>query len=146
MDISTLLRRSEWTHLDDEPDLDVLASYLTPRVVPRGTRMLEQGCAERWLGVVAEGEVEVVQQVLGGNERMLRILGPGRTFGELSMLDARPRSASVDALVDSTVLVLDVAELEQMAAENPAVAFRLAMWLAKTVSGRFRANEDAATW
>jgi len=60
-------------------------------------------------------------------------MGPGETFGELSLLDDQPRSATVTALDSTTVLLLDkwqfVAELKQHPEVAVAMLPTLARWL-----------------
>ena len=56
-----------------------------------------------------------------GGERILAILGPGALVGELAMIDAQPRSASVTAARDSELSFISRAAFEQVAAAHPDV-------------------------
>ncbi|MCU0624283.1 MAG: cyclic nucleotide-binding domain-containing protein, partial [Gemmatimonadaceae bacterium] len=56
--------------------------------------------------IVREGRVKVVLVADDGREIILNILGPGEHFGELALIDDRPRSANVVATEDATLLVL----------------------------------------
>ncbi|MEK7689863.1 MAG: cyclic nucleotide-binding domain-containing protein, partial [Bdellovibrionota bacterium] len=55
---------------------------------------------------IREGKVRVYKRYLG-QKNTLAIVGEGDVFGELSFFDAKPRSASIEALTDVTVLAVD---------------------------------------
>lgn len=56
-----------------------------------------------------------------GSERILAIMGPGAVIGELSMIDGRPRSASVTALRDSELSSITRTAFDAYACEHPEV-------------------------
>jgi len=60
-----------------------------------------------WLYVLVDGEVEVTRRVPGQAEVVLRRLGPGDCFGEISLVSDRPRSATVRSLTGVNVLAVD---------------------------------------
>lgn len=65
-----------------------------------------------------------------GTERILAILGAGSIVGELSMIDGKPRSASVSAVRDSELSFISRAAFEQFAAQHPEVYRHLVTLLA----------------
>ena len=89
-----------------DPDaLEDLAADAKPIRVLAGDWLLREGDAADDLFVVVRGRLRVVANANGG-ERTLRILGPGAAIGELALLTGAPRSASVQAVRDSTLLRL----------------------------------------
>ena len=84
--------------------------------------------------VIVSGAVRVVRD----GETVGR-LGPGEFFGELSVLDRRPRNAQVVADVPTTCLALASWDLEAVISEQPTVA--LAML--RVLAGRLRDVTDA---
>jgi predicted acylesterase/phospholipase RssA len=89
----------------DADALEQLAADATPVRVLAGDWVLREGEAAEDLFVVVRGRLRVVGTA-GGEERTLRILGPGAAIGELALLTGAPRSASVQAVRDSTLLRL----------------------------------------
>ena len=86
----------------DEKDL--LASQLEQRRVRPGQRIVEQGAEGQSLYVIAEGLLEVrVRFEDDGVEQKVAQVGPGDSFGEISLLRGPPRRASVVILTDVAV-------------------------------------------
>ena len=56
-----------------------------------------------------------------GGERILAILGPGAVVGELAMIDAQPRSASVIAARNSELQFISRASFDEVAAAQPDI-------------------------
>lgn len=71
-----------------------IAPLLEEVFVPAGEVLIEEGAVEDWLFIVTDGEAEVVRR-----DRRVRV-GAGEALGELSLLDAKPRSATVLAATD----------------------------------------------
>jgi CRP-like cAMP-binding protein len=70
---------------------------------------------------VEQGLLKVSVLSQSGGERILAILGPGALVGELAVIDARPRSASVSAARDSELSFISRSAFEAVAETNPAV-------------------------
>jgi CRP-like cAMP-binding protein len=70
---------------------------------------------------VEQGLLKVSVVSPSGGERILAILGPGALVGELAIIDAQPRSASVTAARDSDLSFISRASFEQVATKNPEV-------------------------
>ncbi|HUO38346.1 MAG TPA: cyclic nucleotide-binding domain-containing protein, partial [Mycobacterium sp.] len=69
-----------------------------------GTILFEQGALADLIYIVSQGELEIVRQLAGGGEEMLRIAKAGHYFGEVGPLFGLPRSATVRARTDATVV------------------------------------------
>jgi CRP-like cAMP-binding protein len=106
-DARSLLRKvSIFAHLG-EAELSALARLAEERSVEAGALVVGQEEAGDALFVLALGRVKVVLFGESGREVILRVFRrPGDFFGEMSLLDGEPRSASVVALVPSRLLVL----------------------------------------
>jgi CRP/FNR family transcriptional regulator, cyclic AMP receptor protein len=90
------------------------------------------------LFVVASGQVKVVLIAEDGREVILSVLGPGRVFGELALVDDQPRSAHVIALEDARLLVLHRRDFQTRLRESP----ELALALLRELSQRIRRADD----
>jgi CRP/FNR family cyclic AMP-dependent transcriptional regulator len=96
-----------------------LAATARRRTYRRGEVIFHQGDVGNSLHVLVSGAVKVVNDAESGDEAVLFILGPGDTFGELSLLDGEPRSAGVEAMEPVETVMLDRAVFLQYLAEHP---------------------------
>jgi predicted acylesterase/phospholipase RssA len=113
----------------DADALESLAADARPCRALAGDWVLREGDSADDLFVVLRGRVRVVTQA-GGDERTLRVLGPGAAIGELALLTGAPRSASVQALRDSTLLRLHRASFVDLIERDPGFAAAVARELA----------------
>jgi len=101
-----------------------------------GTTIAREGDAGVGLFVITDGKARVT---IGGRTRGR--LGPGDFFGEIALLDGGPRTASVLAESDLTLLGLTEWVFRGMLQEHPAIALKTLQSLA----GRLRSASKAAT-
>ena len=95
-------------------------------------------CEEGQLGgqcfVVLDGTASVSRGA-GRRARVLRRVGPGAAFGELALLDARPRSATVRAETPMRLVVLDPRQFSELLERVPTVGHKLLVTLAWQMRG-----------
>jgi CRP-like cAMP-binding protein len=89
--------------------------------------------------LVHEGKVEV-RKNLGGEEKLLRVLGKGELLGELALFRNAPRSATAIAAEPVTLLLIPANRLDALVRTNAA----LALAIIKDLSGRMLAAEERA--
>lgn len=123
--------------LDDEAAAALRASMVE---VPlqRGETLFHEGDEGERVYVVIEGKVKLGRSSSDGRENLLAILGPGQMFGELSLFDPGPRSATVTAVTDTMLLALSHEELLPWLTGRPEVARGLLLQLAQ----RLRKSND----
>jgi CRP-like cAMP-binding protein len=86
--------------------IDDLVRRLQIRTRPAGSLIVAQDEPGDAMFLIAQGRVKVALFGENGRELTLSVLSPGDFFGEMSLIDSRPRSANVVALDDTTVLAL----------------------------------------
>jgi CRP-like cAMP-binding protein len=89
------------------------------------------------LFMVLEGEVRA-RMMIDGRETTLTTMGVGECFGELSVVDQRPRSADVVANHSSVLIKVSDAALRRMFAEAPALAAPFMLALTRVIAQRVR--------
>ena len=83
------------------------SNAVLPMRFAAGEVIIRQGEAGSRFYVITNGEAEVLKTgASGGDERIVK-LGPGRYFGEVALLRGQPRTATVRALTDLSVVSLD---------------------------------------
>lgn len=126
-----------------------LVALLTRKVVPANEAVFWFGDAGDTLYVVEEGQVSITAPGAQGEHVLLDTLGPGAMFGELSLLDGGPRSATVRALTSCTLLALPRESFHAFLRQRPDVAIDVLQILgarqrASTAAIRGLRNPNAA--
>ncbi|MBA3391889.1 MAG: Crp/Fnr family transcriptional regulator [Deltaproteobacteria bacterium] len=99
------------------------------RDFPAGSVLFEEGQPGDYMYVVLAGEVEIRRQV-GETERVLAVLPPGEFFGEMAILNGRPRSATAVVRTGARLLVIEGRTFEAMLRARPEIALRIIKSLA----------------
>jgi CRP-like cAMP-binding protein len=104
------------------------------REFPAGTVLFEEGQPGDDMYIVVTGEVELRRQV-GDAERVLAVLPPGEFFGEMAILNGRPRSATAVVRSAARLFVIDGTTFEAMLRARPEIALRMIKALATRLDG-----------
>lgn len=141
-DVAELLHsRTALTELTFDDALQVVR-LLTPQRIKAGTTLIQEGVTSTgFMALVLQGEAIVENEVRGSNDSMvLTVLSTGSVFGELGVLDGKPRSASVTAVTDMDIAVLDRPGLARLIETLPSVACALLGAIMARVTERLRAT------
>ncbi|WP_028474714.1 Crp/Fnr family transcriptional regulator [Nocardioides alkalitolerans] len=129
MDTDVLRQAPLFSALDDEA-IAALISSLAESRLRRGEVLFHEGDSGDKLYVVLEGKVKLGRTSTDGRENLLAILGPGQMFGELSLFDPGPRSATVTCVTEATFASLSHEDLQFWLEGRPVVARGLLSQLA----------------
>src|SRR6478736_5641134 len=121
-----------FTQLSDH-ELDLVRAVASEKTYPKNAVVLTEGEAGDSLYMIQAGKVKVFIGDEEGREIILKILGPGSFFGEMSMIDKQPRSASVTTIEQSTFLVLTHVAFERCVEQVPRIAALVMQCLAQRV-------------
>ncbi len=116
-----------------EHDLDFIAGHGIVRSYPKSSVIVHEGDVGESLYILLEGRVKVFVSDEQHRELTLNIQGPGEYFGELSLIDDTPRSASVVTLEQTRVALVTRPAFERCLAENSALAIKLMGMLVKRI-------------
>ncbi len=134
-----LLKQSTFFGDIDTEDLKQVAQAMREEPFCRGDVVFQAGDQGDTLYVIETGRVAICLPVVEGGaatsaSTTLCELGRGDCFGEMNLLDEKPRSATAEVLEDSLLLALDKARLHGLLASYPA----LALGMLKNLSLRLR--------
>lgn len=104
----------------------------------RGQPIFHAGSPAQALYVVQSGRVKIFRTWRGGEEQVIRLLGPGELLGYRPILANEPYVASAEAVENSTLCVIPAATVRELLRDVPELALQL---LAKLAS-ELRASED----
>ena len=99
------------------------------RTFPTGTVLFREGDPGEEMYVIQTGRVQLTRRVRG-REAHLATLPPGEFFGEMSIVNNRPRSATATVMEDAQLLVIDARTFEAMVRGNAEIALRFIKKLA----------------
>lgn len=99
-------------------ELEDLSGRVRLRKFSSGQPVVRQGVVADAFYLVRRGTLHVIEEdVANGNEKVIRTLGRGESFGELGLLQGSPRAATVRALEDAEVYEIDKATFERLLAD-----------------------------
>ena len=101
------LRASPFFAHMKQQELDELIAASTERRAARGANIFSKGDPGSSMMAVLAGHVRVGSVSLEGREVTLNVIGPGEIFGEMAMLDGKPRSLDAVASDDTTLMVIE---------------------------------------
>ena len=126
--------------LSDEM-LERLSTSLTPMQVMPGVVLFTEGDPARELYVVIDGEVEVLKKSRRQRDVRVAILGPNDSFGEMSIIDVQPRSATVRALGPSRLLKMTSENLDALYRSDLKSYALITLNIARDLSRRLRVTD-----
>ena len=118
--------------------LEYLSTVLTVETPPAGATLFREGEDANAMFVVISGEVEVLKRSKRTVEARVAVLGPGDWFGEMSIVDIQPRSATVRALAPSRLLRVSSADLDALYRHDLRSYAIIILNLARELSRRLR--------
>ena len=130
----TILKTVPIFSLFSDHELAALFPAVQHRSYPRHAFMLRAGEHSDALYIILSGRAKVVIDDGEGREVTLSTIGASEFFGEMSLIDDKPRSASVEALEPCEVLYISKAAFMACLKDN----FDAAMLILKSVVGRLR--------
>ena len=134
MDASTvdLLKGVELFSELNEEQLGMIANLVIVKNFNRDeTVVLEGDDSVQALYLIATGSVQVYMTGIDGRETILSFLERGDFFGEMSLIDGEPRSASVRTVTDATLLVIHRESFLSLLRKSPEIAMALMSELCK---------------
>jgi CRP/FNR family cyclic AMP-dependent transcriptional regulator len=102
----------------DEDQLSVLARMMVRKSFGRNAMIIRAGDPTDSLYIVINGRLKVLMSDEQGREVILSMLGPGEFFGEMGLLDDRPRSANVVSVEPCDLLSISKIDFKRSLAEN----------------------------
>ena len=124
-----------------DEDMETIASLFIPRRFPKHKTIVEEGFSGDYMYVIQKGSVKVTKFSGDGREKILDMLDEGSFFGEMSLLDSAPRSASVTAMTDVRILALARNDFMDVLSRSPG----LALAMIRELTRRLREQDEQAS-
>ncbi len=119
-------------------EIELLACYVHAYEAPAKTVVIREGRRSSYMCLLAEGKLTVYKEAEGQEVKRLAVIRPGKTVGEMSLIDELPPSATAVSAGDCTLLLLTRQSFARMEHEHPRLGLRLMHKLAQLISHRLR--------
>ena len=106
------------------PIIDRIGSYMKIRKIPRGTTIFNKGDPGTGLFGILNGSVKISVASADGRDIVLNILQAGEIFGEIALLDGRPRTADATAMSDCELMVIERRDFIQFLRSQPDMTLK----------------------
>ena len=134
----TLLRRHSFFGQLPTAALDHVGSYMKRRSLRRGAVIFTKGDPGSGLMGVLAGTVKISVPSADGRDIVLNIIREGEIFGEIALLDGRPRTADASAMTDCELMVIERRDFIPFLSSHP----ELMMKIIEILCGRLRRTSE----
>lgn len=128
----------------DEVRAKTLFSDFQRRAYAKNSFVINAGDNSDSFYLIQSGKIKIVILDEEGKEVILSMLGPGDHFGEFSLIDGQPRSASAVTMEESALLIVSKDQFRECLAENPDIAERVMLSLTQRLRDADRKIEGLA--
>jgi CRP-like cAMP-binding protein len=122
--------------------LERIAAIAGEESHPLGAFVFHEGEMGDKLYLILDGKVRISRDLPGMGEEALAVLGPGESFGEMSLIDDTPRSADARVHERCRLLVITREAFEDLLFVHKDLAYEILWNFVKTLSGRLREAND----
>ncbi len=122
----------------DAAEIASLARYMRCFKAPPGVEVIVEGEPGDFMLLLIEGTMEIVKIDFRGLPARIADAKPGKTLGEMSVIDGEPRFASCNTVSEVVFAVLDRDRLSRVIADEPRLGVKLLMQLLLLLNQRLR--------
>ncbi|MEJ0048363.1 MAG: cyclic nucleotide-binding domain-containing protein [Rhodospirillales bacterium] len=126
----------------EREEIRVLAKFMQVYRVSLGAEIIHEGDAGDYMLLIIDGEIDIFKNDRGGLRKRIAIVGPGKTLGEMSMIDGQPRFSTCIAATEVTFSMLTRESLTQIIAQHPMLGAKILMELVVMLSQRLRQTSE----
>ena len=120
----------------DDPDLVFLYMHMKTRTFSAGSLLFNEGDPGDEMYVIAKGSVSIFVTLADGGELFISCIGEGNFFGEMSIIEQAPRSASCRTDADTVCLSLSADDFNSLTMNHPGIASRIMKRMLAINAGR----------
>jgi CRP/FNR family cyclic AMP-dependent transcriptional regulator len=118
-------------------ELEELSKYMKVETFPKDNVIFEEGDKKAFICIVIKGKVNILKES-ESKKKLITSIGAGKLFGEMSLIDGNPRSATAIACEDTVLIVLTQREFNRILDEKPRMGAKILQKIATIMSYRLR--------
>ncbi len=138
--VAELLERTSWSRDFSFVQLQKIVENMKAYEVQRDTIIFLEGASDQTMGIIISGEVKIIK-VDRDEMKTLAVLGPGNTFGEMSMIDGESRSARSVAASRAIILLITKDDFLKLGETWPGLGLKIMWKIARLMSQRLRRTD-----
>jgi len=124
----------------EQPELIYLAKHMKAYRVPKGGTIFLEGDKNSYFSALIEGRICVYKEDSDDAVKLLSVIPPGRIFGEISVIDDLPYSASLVAETEAIILLMSRQSFRQCINDDSTIGLRLLNLVAHLLCARLRST------
>ena len=122
----------EWAEIRD------MSSYMKVYRIHAGATLFHEGEDGNYMCTVIAGKVDVHKENWHFENKVVASIEKGKMFGEMSMVDGEPRSATAVIATEAILAILTRKDFKRLVDEKPALGVKILMRVARQLSQRLR--------
>jgi CRP/FNR family cyclic AMP-dependent transcriptional regulator len=142
--VQTILERNHLFRGLSAATVQQICALANRRSYPEGAIVFSQGDSGDALYGVVTGRVRISASTRDGKEIFLNIMEPGDTFGEIALLDGKPRTATASATAVSELIIITREQFLALLQREPALSVHLLQLLCQRIRWTSGWAEDSA--
>jgi CRP-like cAMP-binding protein len=131
--VAEMLDATSWAKDFSWPQMLLMGDYFKPYSIQAGLLLFDEGNQGDSMGILVKGLIDIYKK-----NKAIATLKPGRTYGEMSLIDHQPRSAKAVAREDSELLIIDKTQFAQLSEDHPRLALMIVLKIAYFLSQNLR--------
>jgi len=135
---SELLDATRWSMEFSFERIKKLVRYMSVYEVSQDTVLFCEGEKNAYMVLIVKGRVDVIKFDSRRTPKKITSLGPGKTIGEMSIIDGEPRSASAVTGSDALLFVMTAEQFQSLNEAMPGIGISLVLKIAKQMSQYLR--------
>jgi CRP-like cAMP-binding protein len=124
----------------EQKEIEVLADHMKAYRAKKGVTIFHEGERNSYLCILVTGKVGVFKEDEHREVKLLTSIMPGKIFGEISLIDDFPYSASIVAETEATLLLMSRGSFRQCVDINPVLGVRLLRLITTMLCQRLRST------
>jgi CRP/FNR family transcriptional regulator, cyclic AMP receptor protein len=118
--------------------LNIVASHMNYYEIDKGEILFKEGDKGNYICFVLDGVIDVLKKSVTGESIVISVLPKGRSFGEMSILDNFPRSATAKARTKSSFFTLTQTSFDTILKDYPQIGITILKGISRTLSQNLR--------
>ena len=118
--------------------LNIVADHMHYYVIDKGGILFKEGDKGDYICFVLDGVIDVLKKSVTGDSVVIAALPKGRSFGEMSIIDNFPRSATAKARTKSSFLTLTQMSFDTILKDYPQIGITILKGISRTLSQNLR--------
>jgi hypothetical protein len=136
--LAEMLDQTRWAVDFTWEEIKKLSEYMRAYEIKAGETIFREGEMDRYLGVILKGSVEIYKKDMKSKINKIATVMAPQSLGEMSLLDGGARSGLAKVKTDVLLMAMSRDDLNKLAEEVPALAYKLVLKIAQLLSQRLR--------